>query len=360
MTSCSRLAFAVAFLVVGPGPFAAADVLKVPQQFDTISAAISSAATGDRIIVSAGTYSEQVVIDSINGLSLEAKGKVTIVSPTPLVSSGLILISNADLTQVQGFRLKPSPGFFGIQVIDSSDCAVRDCEVIGGDVGITAALFDGLVIDRCAVKGSQAGIVLNGSAATVRRCTIKQVDFDGILANVVAVEITNNKVSDAVGNGIGVGSTARLAMVNDNLVREVGEVGIAFDDPLTGGTIAGNHVIDARDGYSGFGDHITVLDNEIKECFEYGIAVRESNTATFGNRVTKCGTGIFIGDLSSNGLHVGNVVTRSTVVGILLGPGAVQNAITKNIVKKSATFDLQDDSGGTNDFFENRFGSIAP
>ena len=55
---------------------AVADTIRVPQDQQTIGGAVGAAANGDVIQISKGTYSENVIVNGFNGLTIKAKGKV--------------------------------------------------------------------------------------------------------------------------------------------------------------------------------------------------------------------------------------------------------------------------------------------
>ena len=65
-----RLAYMAAG-VIAISSVASADTLKVPQQFETIQAAVDAANDGDTIAVARGVYNENVVLEGV--VLLEAR-----------------------------------------------------------------------------------------------------------------------------------------------------------------------------------------------------------------------------------------------------------------------------------------------
>src|SRR5262249_47262389 len=78
---------------------------KVPQEHATIMEAVAAAANNDTILVSAGVYQENVVIDGFSDLTLKAKGKV-VISPA---SGTALVLSDSDNCVVSGFRFTDCP-----------------------------------------------------------------------------------------------------------------------------------------------------------------------------------------------------------------------------------------------------------
>jgi len=85
-----------------------------------------------------------------------------------------------------------------------------------------------------------------------------------------------------------------------------------------------------------------------------------SKAALLGCKITGSGSiGLDVQGLEST--ITGNHVTGSGTVGVHLGAISTDNVLSKNVVKGSGDFDLQDDSGGANTIdADNVFGTTAP
>jgi hypothetical protein len=92
--------------------------------FDTIQSAVDAAGDGDTILVSAGTYREQVVVNNIDSLTIRGIGDVTIEAPDALVQT---------TTSTSG-----RDTFSVVTVIDSANAVFENIDVDGR--GITAGL----------------------------------------------------------------------------------------------------------------------------------------------------------------------------------------------------------------------------
>lgn len=77
---------------VGRLEFADSDVFLVDEsstEFSTIQSAVDAAASGDEILVSSGTYTEQVTIDGKDDLTITGVGEVTVKAPADVVETAL-------------------------------------------------------------------------------------------------------------------------------------------------------------------------------------------------------------------------------------------------------------------------------
>src|SRR5262245_4914302 len=95
----------MAVLVVSLGSPAFAAKLRVPQQYPTVSSAVSAAAPGDVVEVQGGPYAEQVVIDK--SIRLVGKGTALIKAPPAMTGSKAIVTvtgGNVDAT-IQGLTI---------------------------------------------------------------------------------------------------------------------------------------------------------------------------------------------------------------------------------------------------------------
>lgn len=112
------------------------------QPYLTIQAAVNDASHGDVIAVTAGTYSEQVVIRDLNDLVLKGEG-VTITVPLGGMTGQLVKIANCQNFHISGFTLDGKNGlgvvpgvrnsggdtdtrFYGLFVINSSGHIVKN------------------------------------------------------------------------------------------------------------------------------------------------------------------------------------------------------------------------------------------
>src|SRR5262245_37208072 len=121
---------------------AAAAVLRVPAEYNTIQAAVDAAVSGDEICIVAGTYTEQVMITSKN-LSLVGE-------------PGAVLKAFPGMSPVTLPQNPPLPVLLGIVFCD--------------DVRVRGLTLDGA---RLAASPGLLGVVFHGSSGRIKRCTIK-------------------------------------------------------------------------------------------------------------------------------------------------------------------------------------------
>lgn len=196
--------------------------------FASISAAVAEAGDGDRIVVTSGTYTENVVIQ--HSVALQAEGQA-------------VLLAHR-----------------GVTLTLAADSAVTGLAVRGGDPAEPAVLIDGgrPRLDSCEITGAHAGglVVAGGAAPLVVGCTIDAAGFavtvrDGTGGHIDACtitgrhggvlltaradpEITGCTVHRGEGNGIYVTGGARGTFV-DCRVHDAAQPGIAIDggaDPV--------------------------------------------------------------------------------------------------------------------------------
>lgn len=129
------LIFVAVWLLLGHVKASAA-TLNVPSQYGSIQAGVNAASNGDTVLVGAGTYREQVII---NGKYIELKSSSgansTVISAGPGKSSILITnvphVSGAPRTKVDGFKItggySPDGQGGGITIYNNADPLVQNC-----------------------------------------------------------------------------------------------------------------------------------------------------------------------------------------------------------------------------------------
>ena len=251
MSSVSRLsgalvvALAVAALLGGfSGIASAATVQHVPQDYPTIQAAIDAAASGDTVLVAAGTYAEhmdfhakQITVESASGAD------ATIIDGG---GTGVVVTINANAGEtpvLRGFTVRNGGAGFPDGGIDTSGgpalienntiTANRFCD----DGAISAAFSDATIRNNLISGNSQAcsgGV--GGAGVSIRGAGTVQV-----LKNIIT---GNTHTSAAGGVGLFAAGTPTISgnVIKDNVGWQGGGISMfnVSDATITNNIIVGN------------------------------------------------------------------------------------------------------------------------
>ncbi len=138
--------------------------LIVPDEYETIQAAIDAAAPGDTVYVRAGTYFEHVVVDKqivLQGQDADS----TIIDGG---GSGPVVELSADGVTIQGFTIQHGgmgapwewdPTWCGLRTSSVQYARIADCRLTGNAVGMLLSGFSYGTIERCLLSDNHRGIV---------------------------------------------------------------------------------------------------------------------------------------------------------------------------------------------------------
>ncbi len=351
------IGFALAFALSGA---ASADVLKVPQQFATISDAVSAAGPGDEIVVAKGAYEGNFSISAKTDLTLRASGKVVLKPPTMFAPSFVLALFGCTNVTVQGFRIVAPDSLDGIRFDACSNCTIVRCRVKGGMTNVNVTASAGAYLDRCTLTDAVSfGVSAFGTSAILSQCTVLRSGSTGIFASNVLCEVRRCTVKGSASGGIqllGLGT----AIVVDNDVRDTALGTAIATDSQSNAIVAGNHVRGASAGVIAPGSGTTILENRFEAVTVVAIDVNADHVVTRGNRITKCEVGLLLHALADEGTHEDNSLLRCATDGIVVKGGATDVLLERNVTRKSGGFGLRDESGGSTTSIANRFDSIAP
>jgi len=371
------LTAAVAALVAGGASDAFAKTLRVPQQFESISAAVEAAQDGDKILVSKGTYAESVTIEGRDRVRLLARGKVTIDGQGSVVP---LTIRGCTNLGVVGIQVTGSPGD-GIVVEGSSYVWISRCAALqSGNNGMTLGTSHHVRVDRVTVDGAvEDGITQEGGTGLLddsvfSRCRVSNCGEDGIQVVGSRNRVTRNRIEDVDSQGVQV-EDGSSSVVDRNLIDDCGDEGVRVDQEhiqavvranrIFGCDEAGilligddaraelNRVVDSDIGVFTQGGDQTVSKNRVDDARSEGIQVNGTNGFFSKNRVESArGDGFDIeGDTNR---FEKNVVRRAEDNGFEVNAGG--NTFLGNQATRSGNRDLYDDSfSGTNVYDRNRF-----
>lgn len=157
--------------------------LLVPQQFPTISAAINAAVHGDTVLVSPGTYNENLLF---GGREIEVRStsgpELTIVQGTGTTSVLRVMQGEGDAALFEGFTLTQGVADYGggIHIANASprirNCIVRQnlAYTVGGGIYIDGSPL----IENCTVHHNDwatdgGGIYVLDGSPVIRNCIVR-------------------------------------------------------------------------------------------------------------------------------------------------------------------------------------------
>lgn len=289
------------------------ETLKVPQQHETIQAAVDASAEGDVILVSKGTYTS-FTISGKPGRTVRGKSKVVIDG----AGSGLPIIN-----------VENSPG------------TVLSKLTVTGGTGFAINLDDlseGSTISKCKVDGGSVGVAIGGTDMLVEKCRFENITGFGVsmLNGSTDIALEKNRLEATEGGFEVFGSGHRIlknrieASTSDGIYLEASTCTIEKN------TLDGL----SANGIDVMGDDNVIVKNKIRNADENGIEVEQELKAleVTGNTFEK------------------NIVTASDGHGFFVAAGG--NTFTKNKTKQSGLFGLHDEAGdGANTYEKNNFDS---
>ena len=374
----------LALTLLAAGSAAQGVTIRVPQDQPTIQAAVDAANDQDKILVSAGTYAENVLITGAQLLSITGKGKV-VIAPE---SGAAVTLDDSDFIVLKNLRTKG--GENGFRIVASSSCQLVKCRV-------QDSTGDGVRIE-------------GGSNNAVLKTTIRDAGADAIALATGVPEFTNFnqvigcKLFDPVLDGVGIHGTGNLVIAckvfragRDGLAVEtttpgadnrferckllqpgrmglyfsgngmvvdrctvVGSLGhgIEFTDGLGGGVAKTRLIQCEDDGVLVGGDGFSLEKLKITSPANEGVIVSGDDVIAFGCKVSGAGANGFSVQ-GHGGDYSGNKSSGAALNGFLLqGAG---NTLSLNKASGSGEFDLNDPVPANNTVADdNTFKTIGP
>jgi hypothetical protein len=290
------LALVVSLQLVTAAPVLAAITIHVPADYPTIQEAIDAASDGDTIVVAAGLYTENVVIDK--SLTLQGakagvdarnrSGAETIIEPDEgicikVISAvdRVVVIDGLTVQNAQHGITVPEPVMAANIIIKN----VRALNLL--KFAITMAFTERATVEYCYVAGAQYGINVGAldpfppTVSTFRNNEIVNVEF-GFTGYFKDSLIEGNSIRNYVKGGKGIdGQFLNSTIKNNTVTGYVKGAALTFEDHyaralsenvnVTGNTFTGNnlgiYVFDTQTTLTG----ITVNFNNIAGNFWYGV-----------------------------------------------------------------------------------------
>jgi parallel beta-helix repeat protein len=229
--------------------------------FTSIKEAVNSSSPGDTIEVYSGNYSEDEILISKDNVSLLG------------ISYELGEGNDSGKPFVKG-NAKGA-----VIRIESSHVIVSNFTIENPRVENHSLFYLGIYVAKYAAPTYEDDV-------TISDCIIHDAHLGIYLTQIENIRITDNQISDCILGGIKTESFF-----------------------VMGFTVTGNVITDCRDvgiHYSGYGDHINISGNRIKNC-SVGIDFSANNTKISGNDIEDCPLGI-------KGSGSGSIITQNNFV----------------------------------------------
>ena len=222
------IAVLISFSLFVVGPAAGATLTVGPGE--RIQAAIDVAGEGDVVLVEAGVYRENLVLDE--GVVLQGTGRPLI----DAVGSGCAVTLRSEEAKVVGFEVSGSgPGEMdaGIRVL-ADNCTVADNLISGNGIGILLQDVQGAVIKNNTLEGNGIGMYIEASWEN-------EISFNRIVENGLGVRVIKTNVSESIKASDSGGVSIKYTPNTEALALEVSEIG--FSGALRENRIFGNELL---------------------------------------------------------------------------------------------------------------------
>ncbi len=210
---------AALLMTIGSPLISAQTVHHVPPG-ESIQAAIDAAEHGDTILVSAGTYEENIDYKGKEIAILGSGWRSTFLKGNLSESTIIVRNGQGPATRLQGFTIRAAYflGAGGGIYAESASPTVSDCHIYGAYANSGGGgIFGDPIVERCAFLNNDAGAAGSGGAIygapTVRNCLFFS---NGVLDGGAggALSMTGGSVTDSVfvANGTGYAAGAAIAV----------------------------------------------------------------------------------------------------------------------------------------------------
>ncbi|MGZ4863395.1 MAG: right-handed parallel beta-helix repeat-containing protein [Halobacteriota archaeon] len=243
-------------------------------QYQTISAAVKAANAGDTILVSPGTYIENIIVNKPLNIVSTNGAQPTVVQASDS-SKEVFLFGSSDIS-VQGFTV--TGGNKGVS-FGSSNCILTNCIVNGNEFGVYLASATSNSVSNNNLNGNGFGIYLDGSSGN---------------------KLSNNSATNEKGGGGKASLSDGIYMFNSNNNN-------VFRCDLS------NNVNFGASLYHSQGNAFS--NNTISSNAQFGVRLRDgSDNNKFSYNVFKANqeNGVLIGDSRGNTFYFNNFVDEKS------------------------------------------------
>lgn len=331
---------------------ASAETIRVPADLTTIQRALDVARSGDRVVVSAGTYTEQLTISHQDDITLEGRGTVHVRGSHDF---GLHILSCSDIS-VRGLRFTDCAEA-GIWIEDCQRVRVENCTIRwAGKEGISVLDSPGTLLEDCKIEDVEdCGIHLGSPRSIARNNRIVRTRT-GIAVAAPRCIIEGNEIIDPGHRGILVQEAEAVACLfsGNRIESQVGHLGLYGMSIRAAGCVATDNVISGP-GQQGIEckPRAFLLDNTLERCRDYGIIAGGTGTVMAGNRINaagKLGVSYPLQPGKGHTLIASNAIRGSGEHGIEISSRS--NTIARNRISASGDRDVYD-TGAQNIYLDN-------
>jgi nitrous oxidase accessory protein NosD len=213
-------------------PVLAATVRHVPGDYPTIQAAINAASDGDTVIVAAGSYKENVVIDK--SLTLQGaqggvdarnrSGAETNIEPSE--GTGIQIVTIADrVVVIDGLTVRNTEqGITTPNPVMAADITVKNVRVLHpGEFGISLTFTLNTTVEHCYVEGADVAVTAGAinffppTAATFRNNEVVNSHF-GVTGYFKDSLIEGNLIRNFANGGAGIDAQLLNTQIKNNII----------------------------------------------------------------------------------------------------------------------------------------------
>lgn len=310
----------------------------------SIQTAVSSASSGDVIIVKPGTYTENIRITTTPSLVIRSEsGKPEDTIITAKSSTTSVFYTEVNNTTISGFKITGvgSSSAAGVYLVRCSNCTITNNDLSDNYQGVYLRYSDYNRVLNNVVLGESKGIYLQDS-------NYNTISGNGVNSSTqYGIHLTRsqrNTLSSNIANLNNHGIVLENANYNDltgNTVNSNRGYGLYLTNSSNCG-LTGNTATNSERGiYLIRSNSTTISGNEVLENTKYGILISYSNYNTIsGNKANKTTGGIFLDSASGNTVS-GNTVASNSISGLYMCPGSRSNHVFNNYLNNTYNADIR-------------------